>query len=130
MNQDTQKSTDWLDGAAVALSVLCLVHCLALPFIVVGLPFLSQFSDGHLHAQVLVVVLPLSVMALSFGFRRHRDLRIVAAGALGMLLLATGATFAHTQLVLTADRAFTIAGSLILATAHWKNTRRNLLGRF
>jgi len=130
MNQDTQKSTDWLDGAAVALSALCLVHCLALPFIVVGLPFLPQFSEGHLHAQVLVVVLPLSVMALSFGFRRHRDLRVVAAGALGMLLLATEATFAHTQLGLTADRAFTIAGSLILATAHWKNTRRNLLGRF
>ncbi len=129
MNQDTQKTTDWLDSTAVALSALCLVHCLALPVVVAGLPFLAQFSEGHLHAQMLVVVLPLSVIALSFGFRRHRDLRIVAAGALGMLLLAIGATFAHTQLGLTADRAFTIAGSLILATAHWKNTRRNLWER-
>jgi len=126
MNQDTQKSTDWLDGAAVALSALCLVHCLALPLVVAGLPFLAQFSEGHLHAQMLVGVLPLSVIALSIGFRRHRDLRIVVTGALGMLLLAIGATFAHTQLGLTADRAFTIAGSLFLATAHWKNSRRNL----
>jgi hypothetical protein len=126
MNQDTQKSTDWLDGAAVALSALCLVHCLALPLVVAGLPFLAQFSEGHLHAQVLVVVLPLSVIALSIGFRRHRDLRIIAAGALGMLLLAAGATFAHTQLGLTADRVFTIAGSLLLATAHWKNSSREL----
>ncbi len=126
MNKDTQKSTDWLDRTAVALSALCLVHCLALPLVVAGLPFLAQFSEGHLHAQVLVVVLPLSVIALGIGFRRHRDLRIVAAGALGMLLLAIGATFAHSQLGLTADRVFTIAGSLLLATAHWNNSRREL----
>ncbi len=126
MNQDTQKSPDWLDGAAVALSALCLVHCLALPLVVAGVPFLAQFSEGHLHAQVLVVVLPLSVIALALGFRRHRDLRIIAAGALGMVLLATGATFAHTQLGLTADRAFTMTGSLILAITHWKNGRREL----
>ncbi len=62
MNQDTQKPTDWLDGTAVALSALCLVHCLALPLVVAGLPFLAQFSEGHLHAQVLVVVLPRSAM--------------------------------------------------------------------
>ena len=129
MNQDTQKSTDWLDGAAVSLSALCLVHCLALPLVLAGLPFLAQFSEGHLHAQMLVAVLPLSVIALSIGFRRHRDLRIVAAGAIGMLLLVIGASFAHTQLGLTADRAFTIAGSLFLATAHWKNSRRNLWER-
>ena len=39
MNQDTQKSRDWLDGAAVALSALCLVHCLALPLVVAGFSF-------------------------------------------------------------------------------------------
>ena len=126
MNQDTQKSSDWLDGAAVGLSALCMVHCLTLPLVVAGLPFLAQFSEGHLHAQMLVVVLPLSIIALSIGFRRHRDLRIVVTGALGMLLLAIGATVAHTQLGLTADRAITIAGSLFLATAHWKNSSRDL----
>ena len=126
MNQDTQKSSDWLDGAAVALSALCLVHCLALPLVVVGLPFFAQFSEGHLHAQMLIIVIPLSIIALGIGFRRHRDLRIVAGGVLGMMLLVTGATFAHTQLGLSADRMFTIIGSLVLATAHWKNGRSRL----
>jgi hypothetical protein len=123
MNQDTQKSRDWLDGAAVGLSALCLVHCLALPLIVAGVPFLAQFADTHLHYQVLILVVPLSVIALAIGFRRHRDSRIVAGGALGMLLLIIGATVAHTQLGLAADRIFTICGSLVLATAHWKNSR-------
>ena len=116
------KPTNWLDGAAVALSALCLIHCLALPIVVAGLPFLAQFADGHLHLQMLVVVLPLSVVALGLGFRRHRSLRIVFAGTLGMLTLAVGATVAHTHLGLTADRAFTIVGALVLAAAHYFNS--------
>ena len=126
MTQNTEKSTDWLDGAAVGLSALCLVHCLALPLLVVGLPFLGEFAESHLHYQLLVVVVPLSVFALAIGFRRHGDPRIVIGGSLGMLLLIIGATVAHTELGLVADRLFTIAGSLVLATAHWKNSRRRL----
>ncbi len=127
MISDATKTGDWLDGAAVTLSALCLVHCLALPLVVAGLPFLTQFSEGHLHAQVLVVVLPLSLFALGVGFRRHRDARIVALGAVGMTLLVIGATIAHDQLGVTADRAFTITGSLTLAVAHFFNGYRRKL---
>ena len=127
MDQDTPKSTDWLDGAAVTLSALCLVHCLLLPLVVAGLPFLAQFSEGHLHAQILVVVLPLSSIALALGYRRHRDLRILLGGTLGMGLLVVGATYAHMRLGLTADRLLTIAGSLTLAVAHFFNSYRRKL---
>ena len=116
------KSTNWLDGAAVGLSALCLVHCLALPLVVAGLPFLAQFADGHLHKQMLVVVLPLSIVALGLGFRHHRNGRIVAAGVVGMALLTIGATVAHEQWGLLADRAFTISGALVLAAAHFYNS--------
>ena len=116
------KSTKWLDGAAVGLSALCLIHCLALPLVVAGLPFLAQFAEGHLHAQMLVIVLPLSIIALGLGFRHHRNGRIIAAGVVGMLLLAIGATLAHEHWGLAADRTFTIAGALILAAAHFYNS--------
>ena len=124
MDQDTPNKTNWLDGAAVVLSALCLVHCLALPLIVIGVPFLAQFAEGHLHLQMLVVVLPLSTPALGIGYRRHRNSRILFAGIVGMLLLIIGATVAHAQLGLIADRAFTICGSLTLATAHFFNSVR------
>lgn len=127
MIDQTQRTDDWLDGAAVALSVLCLMHCLALPLVVAGLPFLAQLATGHLHAQVLVVILPLSVVALAAGFRRHRDARIPGAGMLGMLLLVIGATVAHDRLGITADRIFTISGSLVLAAAHFFNSYRRKL---
>jgi hypothetical protein len=106
------------------LSALCLVHCLALPLIVIGVPFLAQFAEGHLHLQMLVIVLPLSSLALGIGVRRHRNHRILFAGIVGMLLLVIGATVAHSQLGLMADRAFTICGSLTLATAHYFNSIR------
>jgi len=125
MDQNSIKSASWLDGAAVALSGLCLIHCLALPLLVAGLPFLTQFSAGHLHLQMLVIVLPLSVLALAIGFRRHKSRFVIAAGGTGMLLLIVGATFAHTQLGLAADRLFTILGALTLATAHYFNSVRS-----
>ena len=124
MDQDTPNKTTWLDGTAVVLSALCLVHCLALPLIVIGVPFLAQFAEGHLHLQMLVIVLPLSTLALGIGYRRHRNSRILFAGIIGMLLLIIGATVAHAQLGLMADRAFTICGSLTLATAHYFNSVR------
>ena len=118
------KSTRWLDGAAVGLSALCLVHCLALPLLVAGLPFFAQFAEGHLHAQMLVIVVPLSIVALSLGFRHHRSTNIVIAGAIGMLLLLIGATVAHAAMGLAADRLFTIVGALVLAAAHFHNSVR------
>ncbi len=122
MDQNSNKSTDWLDGAAVVLSGLCLVHCLALPLIVAGLPFLAGFSEGHLHAQMLVIVLPLSIFALAVGYRRHRDRRVIAAGTVGMLLLIIGGTVAHSQYGIMADRMLTVVGALTLATAHYYNS--------
>jgi len=122
MDQNSEKSTDWLDGTAVALSGLCLVHCLALPLILSALPFLASFEAGHLHAQMLVVVLPLSIVALSLGYRRHSDLRVIAAGLVGMLLLTIGGTIAHDHYGLLADRTLTVAGALTLATAHFYNS--------
>ncbi len=119
---NSANSTAWLDGAAVLLSALCLVHCLLLPFIVAGLPLLAQFYDGHLHAQMLIVVVPLSVAALGIGFRGHRNRNVVTGGATGLLLLIVGATFAHEYLGVFADRFLTIAGALVLAMAHYRNS--------
>lgn len=118
---------NWLDSAAVALSALCLVHCLALPLVVASLPFLTRFAEGHLHLQMLVLVLPVSTVAFGLGFRRHRNRRIVTTGSLGMLLLVIGATVAHARLGLAADRSFTIAGALVLAVSHFFNSYRSRL---
>ena len=105
------------------LSGLCLIHCLLLPFAVVLLPFLGQFSDDHFHLEMLVVVIPVSAVALYLGFRRHRHIGIVVAGIAGLALLTIGGTVAHSAYGLVADRTLTVLGSITLAVTHYRNFR-------
>jgi MFS superfamily sulfate permease-like transporter len=112
-----------LDRMALALSGLCLLHCLLLPFLVAVLPFLGQFSDDHLHAELLIVVLPVSIIALILGYRRHRNIGVVAWGAAGLIVLTIGGTIAHSVYGLLLDRTMTVVGSITLAITHYRNFR-------
>lgn len=106
------------------LSGLCLLHCLALPLVIASLPAVSEFSSGHIHAQMLIVAIPVSAVALAFGFRRHGNAYVILFGVLGMLLLIVGGTVVHSYYGLAADRTFTIAGALVLAVTHYFNSRQ------
>lgn len=112
-----------LDKVAVGLSGLCLLHCLLLPFVVVTLPFLGQFDDDHLHTELLIFVIPVSVIALAVGFRRHGHSSVIFSGVVGLIILTLGALVVHELYGLIADRAMTVTGSLILAVTHYQNFR-------
>ena len=111
------------DHAAIALSGLCLVHCLLLPVIIVLLPLLNHVNATHFHAQLLLVVMPVSLFAFVQGFRRHGNHAIIAWGITGIAILAFGGTVAHASYGALADSLMTIAGSIILATSHYMNNR-------
>src|SRR5690606_38830581 len=85
--------------------------------------FVSELARGHLHAQLLAVVVPVSVLAFGVGFRRHRRTAVLAGGGLGLALLVVGGTVAHERYGITADRVLAVAGSLVLAFAHYRNSR-------
>ena len=123
MDDNTAKTTSLLDKAAVAISGLCLLHCLALPMLIAMLPFLGQFGAGHFHIQMLIAVVPVSIIAFALGFRRHHSRSVVAWGGVGVLLLMVGGTIAHGSYGIVADRLLTICGALILAAAHYFNNR-------
>ncbi len=112
-----------LDHAAIALSGLCLVHCLLLPIIIVAVPLLAQLDETHFHAQMLFVIAPVSLFAFAQGYRRHGNKRIIAGGIAGIAILFIGGTVAHANFGLLADSLLTIAGSITLATSHYFNNR-------
>ena len=120
-NSSRQKAI--LDKVAVGLSGLCLLHCLLLPFVVAVLPFLGQFGNNHFHAELLLFVVPVSVIALGVGYRRHHRVAVLVFGAVGLIILAVGGTYVHDAYGEMADRAMTVTGSLILAFTHFKNFR-------
>ncbi len=112
-----------LDHAAIVLSGLCLVHCLLLPVIIVAVPLLAQLNETHFHAQMLLVVVPVSLFAFAHGYRRHGNLRIIAGGIAGIALLFIGGTVVHASYGIFAYSLLTIAGSIVLATSHYFNNR-------
>lgn len=123
MENGTVKTPEILDKAAVVLSGACLLHCLALPLVIVLLPFLNEVAIDQWHAPMLLVVIPVSVFAFSIGFRLHANRGVIAAGVAGILLMVIGGTLAHYLLGLTADRILTVSGAIVLAVAHYRNSR-------
>ena len=113
---------DWFERAAMSASLLCLVHCLALPLVIAALPALSQILaiPESFHVWVLGFAVPTSAAALLAGRARHGASWPLVVGMLGLLLLAMGALmFGETE----GETPVTVAGSLALACAHIGNWR-------
>lgn len=119
-------ATTALDATAVALSALCLLHCLALPLLLALLPLASAtfVADERFHFWMLLLVVPTTVLALGTGWRRHGRTRIVLLGAIGVALIAFAA-LGRTWVGLgeTGDTVFTVIGATMLAVAHVWNLR-------
>ena len=113
------------DGAGIAASALCLVHCLASPLLLVvgsALPFGSE-TDHLIHMGLLAFVVPVSGYALITGFRHHGLRLPITLGTLGVAGLVVAATLLHDAVGHDAERWVTIASSVILATGHVQNYR-------
>jgi len=108
-----------LDRVAVALSGLCLLHCLALSLATVAAPAVVGlgFDGGWTHVAMLALVIPLSAVALPRGYREHRRNSVLWLGGAGLTLLVLGATLGHHVYGQAADTALTMTGAIVLGLA-------------
>ena len=113
------------DQIAIALSGVCLVHCLAIPVLVAALPVaaISFGSESHFHSLMLWFVVPTSIVGFGLGLHAHRHIGIVLLGACGIGVLAAAALWGHTAWPTAVEVAVSVLGSLLLAVAHWLNFR-------
>ncbi len=114
--------TRWLDQGAIGLSALCLLHCLAFPLLILALPVAGGILPHQwwVHPAIFVLAVPMATVALVRGFRHHRDRRPVVIGGIGLALLGVGLLAAEGSAM---EILFTVAGGLIVATAHLLNRR-------
>jgi hypothetical protein len=119
-----------LAGAAwhrfgMGLSVLCLLHCIALPWLLASLPVVmlaalpeALRANEWLHAALIAPVLLVSGPALLRGQqgRGHRMLVLAAFGAL------IGGLFSASE---AAEQALTVTGAGLLLAAHWLRLRQS-----
>ena len=110
----------YLDRVAIALSTICIVHCLAMPVLIAVLPVaaLAIGGDGHFHSLMLWFVVPTSVLGFGLGLRVHRRIDIVAMGAVAIAALWPQSAWDPSLEVIA-----NVAASVLLAAAHWRNFR-------
>jgi len=113
------------DKTAISLSLLCALHCLALPSLLVLLPSLTalNLADEMVHLWLLFAVIPISIYALTMGCRKHKRLGIMVLGLIGLAVLIAAAWLGHDILGETGEKTAVMTGAFIIAVSHWKNHR-------
>lgn len=118
-----QRGTDIIEGTAVSASLLCLVHCLALPLLLLLLPgIIGVFARSEaFHYIALALIVPSAGAAFWLGYQRHRTPGPVLLGVAGVACLAIALLPILSE---GAEIWMTVAGSLFLVTGHMLNWRR------
>lgn len=122
----SQKLTT-MDATGVGVSVLCMIHCLALPVAAVAAPMLvpglvQTLGVGHgVHQWLLILAAPVSLGGLWWSNRvTHSGRTLLLAAAVGLALMTLGATHLISHMMST---VVSLVGVTILAAAHIHNWR-------
>lgn len=106
------------DIAAISLSSLCLIHCLALPLAASLLPLAGVWTEAPwVHWAFALTAAPISLWTLT----RRPALAPLGLGVVGLVLLFAGAAEFPSH---ETETAVTVAGGLFLALAHVMNWKR------
>lgn len=119
------------DKVAITLSGLCIMHCVLLPVILLLLPSAAAqlAANEEIHLVLVVLVVPISLYALTMGCRQHNKRRVILMGAIGLSCLLMAITIENNPLIaafensIFIERALTIVGALLIGVAHVDNYR-------
>ncbi len=114
----TQSTTD---KVAISLSLVCIIHCFFAPSLIIFTYGFLSFSveNEFIHYVILILALPISILALSLGYRNHKNITFLVIGILGLSFLITAVLFGEGSL----EKILTVIGSITIAYAHFRNHR-------
>ncbi|GLR71582.1 MerC domain-containing protein [Agaribacter marinus] len=119
-------ATDIADKSAIALSGLCIVHCILPILLSLILPYfagLSYLTDEAFHLWLIIFVVPLSLFTISWGYRQHRNKKTLILALIGLMLIIVSAAIGHDTFGHTAEVLISIAGSTLIVWGHLKNMK-------
>lgn len=109
-----------VDRIAIALSGLCLVHCLGTAIVVAMIASAGGvLLNPHIHEVGLVVAIGLGMLSLGRGILEHGFMMPSAVGGLGLGVMGGALTLPHDG----SEVIYTIVGVAILALGHDLNRR-------
>ncbi|EAT12778.1 MerC domain-containing protein [Bermanella marisrubri] len=113
------------DKIAISLSLLCLIHCIAMPIFVVFVPASLAVILGNesVHMWMLIAVIPFSAIALYSGCKKHKRFNVTAIGIIGLTLMVLAVAAVEPLFGHEWEVVVTVIGAIAIAAAHFKNYR-------
>lgn len=111
----TQLITDKL---AVTFSMVCVLHCFFTPsFIILTSTVLSvSVNNGFIHLAILLAATPISLFALSLGYKNHKIFSVLLIGMMGLFTLIFALLLGE-----SGEKLMTLMGSILVSYSHFRN---------
>lgn len=118
------KAMNRWDKLGILISGLCVVHCLAIPIVILMFPAISMRffpAEDSTHIILLAFILGVAGVAFHSGYRQHGKWQPLAWLAAGLALVLFATFFVHDHMGHAWEPIFAIIGSVCLIRAHYLN---------
>ena len=112
------------DKFAMSFSAICMIHCLFAPsLIVLSYSSLALTLESELiHKVILLITIPVSIFAISLGYKNHTNNSIIFTGITGLTILISALLIGE-NIGENAELVMTIIGSMLVIACHYRNYR-------
>ena len=112
------------DKFAMSFSAICMIHCLFAPsLIILSYSSLALTVESELiHKAILLLTIPVSIFAISLGYKNHSNNAIIYTGIAGLTILISALLIGE-SIGENAELILTIIGSLMVIACHYRNYR-------
>ena len=110
------------DKFAMSFSAICLIHCLFAPsLIILSYSSLALTIESELiHKIILLLTVPVSIFAISLGYKNHPNNSIIYTGIAGLTILISALLIGE-SIGENAELILTMIGSLMVIYCHYRN---------
>lgn len=112
------------DKFAMSFSAMCMIHCLFAPsLIILSYSSLALTVESELiHKAILLLTIPVSIFAISLGYKNHSNNSIIYTGIAGLTILISALLIGE-SIGENAGLILTTIGSLMVIACHYRNYR-------
>ena len=91
-----QAKKQFSDKLSICLSLCCILHCIALPVIILMIPSIASIwiNNEKVHVILVLFAVPISLFAMAKSLRIHHNYKCISLAVIGLSLLVA-AIFMH-----------------------------------
>ena len=121
--KETIEETKFWDKLGLCTSILCLIHCVLPPILMIFLPFntFSFLQAEFIHDILSIIVIGSMIIAVYPNCKQHEHLDIIGFAFIGIMFIIAAAFSGHMSSSL--HTTLTMIGSLFLIISHVKNIK-------